>query len=112
MRVDFLKGWVSKELVAKWRVPKWAWWAGAAFIALHIYFFQELLAAELIFGIVFGSFLLLVLAVYLVTEAGDRGLGWMETNGRVAAKMARHQWVRVEAISKKTFRRPHSESAR
>ncbi|MHB8540510.1 MAG: hypothetical protein ACYDCD_06155 [Candidatus Acidiferrales bacterium] len=83
----------------------------AALIALHVYFFQELVAAELIFGIVFGSFLVLLLAIYLVSEVGDRGLGWMEANGRVAAKAARQQWVRVETISKKTFRRPRSESA-
>ena len=98
--------------VPKWRIPKWIWGGVAALIALHIYFFQELVAAELIFAVVFGSFLVLLLAIYLVTEAGDRGLGWMEENSRVAAKMARQQWGRVEAISKKTFHRPHSESAR
>ncbi|HEV2224021.1 MAG TPA: hypothetical protein VGR84_13565 [Candidatus Acidoferrales bacterium] len=94
------------------RVPKWVWWAAAVLIALQMYFFQELVAAYLIFGVLFGSFLILLLGVYLVSEIGDRGLGWMEVNGRVAVKMARQQWVRVEAISKKTFRRPHSESAR
>lgn len=94
------------------RVPRWVWWAAAVLIALQMYFFQELVAAYLIFGVLFGSFLILLLGVYLVSEIGDRGLGWVEANGRVAAKMARQQWVRVEAISKKTFRRPHSESAR
>ncbi|MHB8410531.1 MAG: hypothetical protein ACYDDI_01135 [Candidatus Acidiferrales bacterium] len=107
MRVDYF----SKWQVSKWRVPKWVWAGVAALIALHVYFFQELAAAELIFGIVFGSFLVLLLAIYLVSEVGDRGLGWMEVNGRVAAKMARQQWVRVETISKRTFRRPRSESA-
>lgn len=111
MRVDFLKGWVPKGWVPKWRVPKWAWCAAAGLIALQMYFFQELVAAYLIFGLLFGSFLVLLLAVYLVSEVGDRGLGWVEANGRVAAKMARQQWVRVEAISRKTFRRPRSESA-
>ncbi len=94
------------------RVPKWVWWAAAVLIALQMYFFQELVAAYLIFGVLFGSFLVLLLAVYLVSEIGDRGLGWVEANGRVLVKVARQQWVRVEAISKKTFRRPHSESAR
>src|SRR5579863_10457927 len=103
----FIKAWVPK-----WRVPKWVWWTGAALIALQMYFFQELLAAEMIFAIVFGSFLILLLAIYLVTEAGERGLGGMEANSHVAVIMARRQWVRVEALSKKTFRRPHSESAR
>lgn len=94
------------------RVPKWVWWAAAVLIALPMYFFQELVAAYLIFGVLFGSFLVLLLAVYLVSEIGDRGLGWVEANGRVLVKVARQQWVRVEALSKKTFHRPHSESAR
>ncbi|MGH9864890.1 MAG: hypothetical protein ACRD4H_05680 [Candidatus Acidiferrales bacterium] len=90
------------------RVPKWVWWTAAALIALQMYFFQELIAAYLIFSILFGSFLILLLAVYLVSEVGDRGLGWVEANSRVLMKVARQQWGRVEAISKKTFRHQHS----
>lgn len=94
------------------RVPKWVYWCAVALIALHIYFFRELVAAELLFGVVFGSFLVLLMAVYVVSEAGDRGLGWVGANRRGMAVVARRQWERVEAISKKTFHRQHSESAR
>ena len=94
------------------RIPKWVWWTVAAAIALNIYFFQELVAAELLFGIVFGGFLLVVMAIYVISEAGDRGLGWVEANRKTFAVAARRQWGRVEAVSRKTFRRPHSESAR
>jgi hypothetical protein len=94
------------------RIPKWVYWCAVALIALHIYFFQELIAAELLFGIVFGSFLVLLLAIYVVSEAGDRGLGWVEANRRGMLVMARRQWGRVETISRRTFRRQHSESAR
>ncbi len=89
-------------------VPKWVWWVAVVLIVLQMYFFQELVAAYLIFGLLFGGFLVLLLAVYLVSEVGDRGLGWMETNGRVLVKVARQQWGRIEAISKKTFRHQHS----
>ena len=109
-RLASKKSGVSTRMSIK-RVPKWVWWVAVALIALQMYFFQELVAAYLIFGVLFGSFLILLLAVYLMSEIGDRGLGWMEANGRVAAKMAWQQWVRVEAISKKTFRRLRSESA-
>lgn len=94
------------------RIPKWVWWCAVALVAFQIYFFRELVAAELLFAIVFGGFLLLVLSIYIVSEAGDRGLGWMEANRRGFVAQARRQWTRVEAVSKKTFRRPHSESVR
>jgi hypothetical protein len=94
------------------RIPKWVWWCVAALIALHIYFFRELIAAELLFGMVFGSFLLLLLGIYVASEAGDRGLGWVEANRRGMLGAARRQWGRVEAISRRTFRRQHSASAR
>ena len=94
------------------RIPKWVWWSVAAAIALNIYFFQELVAAELLFGIVFGAFLLIVMTIYVISEAGDRGLGWVEANRKAFGVTARRQWERVEAVSKKTFHRPHSESAR
>jgi hypothetical protein len=94
------------------RIPKWVYWCAAALIALQTYFFRELIAAEMLFGIVFGGFLLLVFSIYVVSEAGDRGLGWMEANGREMLGVARRQWGRVEAVSRRTFRRQHSESAR
>jgi len=53
-----------------------------------------------------------VMIIYVVSEAGDRGLGWVEANRKTFGVAARRQWERVEAVSKKTFRRPHSESAR
>jgi len=106
-RLASKKAGVSIRMSIK-RVPKWVWWAAVALIALQMYFFQELVAAYLIFGILFGSFLVLLLGVYLVSEIGDRGLGWVEANGRVLVRVARQQWVRVEAISKKTFRHQHS----
>lgn len=94
------------------RIPKWVYWCVGALIALQTYFFRELIAAELLFAIVFGGFLLLALGIYIASEAGERGLGWMEANRRDVANVARRQWTRVEAISKRTFRRPHSESVR
>lgn len=93
------------------RIPKWAYWCALALIAVNTYFFQELIAAELLFAIVFGSFLLLLLVIYIVGEAGDRGLGWVEANRQGMMAGARRQWSRVEAVSRKTFHRPHSESA-
>lgn len=90
------------------RVPKWIWWVAAALIALHIYFFQQLIAAELIFALMFGGLLLMLIAIYLLSEAGDRGIEWVEANRHELAQRARQQWGRVGAISKKTFHHQHS----
>lgn len=89
------------------RVPKWVWWSVLAVIALHIYFFQELVAAYLIFGVLFGSLLVLLLVIYLVSEIGDRGLEWVELNSRVAVKLARQQWSRAAALVHQNLRERH-----
>lgn len=95
------------------RVPKWIWWAGATAIALQIYFFQELVAAYLIFSILFGGALVLIFAVYLLSEVGDYGLRWIEADTRSALKRARQQWIHAEAFvhqhahSKKTLTPAH-----
>lgn len=93
------------------RIPKWVWWCGVAFLALQTYFFQELVSAELLFTVIFGGFLLVVLAIYVITEAGDRGLNWVEASGKLLIPKIHQRWARLEAISKKTFHHPHSESA-
>lgn len=93
------------------RIPRWVWWCGVVFIALQTYFFQELISAELLFAVIFCGFLVLALAIYAVTEAGNRGLDWMEAGSKLLAPKIHRQWMRLGAISKKTFRHPHSESA-
>lgn len=80
------------------RVPQWVWWAVAAAIALQIYFFQELVAAYLIFSVLFGGVLVLIFAVYLLSEVGDYGLRWIEADTRAVLKRARQQWIHAEAF--------------
>ena len=80
------------------RVPQWVWWAVAAAIALQIYFFQELVAAYLIFSVLFGGALVLIFAVYLLSEVGDYGLRWIEADTRAVLKRARQQWIHAEAF--------------
>src|SRR5580698_7391048 len=73
---------------------KWLWLGLAVFVALQIYFVQELLAA---------------LMLYLVDRAGQWGLGWAGAHARPAAQMARRGLTAVEDLSKKPFHRPRSE---
>jgi hypothetical protein len=91
-------------------IKKWMWWALIVAVALQIYFVRELLAAELLF--VFG-FLLLFMAVglfYLAGAVGERGLDWAGAHVHFLGSAARWSLGRFEALSKKTFRHPRSES--
>ena len=75
------------------RIPTWAWWGLIAVAALHIYFFQELVAAYLIFAILFGSFLILLFFVYALSEVCDYGLQWLEAGIRVFAGRTYQEWI-------------------
>ena len=87
-------------------------WVGlVAFVALQIYFVQEMLAALLLFTGVFVIFAIIALVLYLVDRAGQWSLGWAGQRARPALQLARRGWAAAEDLSKKPFRRPRSETA-
>jgi hypothetical protein len=86
------------------KARKWLWFALGAFVALQIYFVQELLVAFLLFTGLFIVCAIVALVVYLVDQASRWGLG-------VAGHQAKRALVAAEEISKKQLRRPRSEPA-
>jgi len=94
------------------RVKKWMWGVVVAVIALQVYFVREIVAAELLFAMIFATILLLAFAFYLVKEAGERGIGLAESLVRVASPAFRRGLQYLEAVSRRSFRRTRSESAR
>jgi cytosine/uracil/thiamine/allantoin permease len=86
------------------KARKWMWLGLAAFVALQIYFVQEMLAALFLFTGVFVLFAIVALVLYVIDRAGQRGLGW-------AGHQARRGLTLAEDISKKQIRRPRSETA-
>lgn len=86
------------------KARKWLWIALGAFVALQIYFVQELLAALMLFTGVFVVCALIALALFLVERASRWGLG-------AAGQQAKRAIVVAEEISKKQLRRPRSEPA-
>ena len=84
------------------KTRKWLWVAVVAFVALQIYFVQEMVAALVLFTGVFVLCALVALALYLVDVAGRWGLG-------VAEQQAKRAMVAAEELSKKQLRRPRSE---
>jgi hypothetical protein len=80
-------------------------------VVLQVYFVRELLAAELLFGLLFAALLLLGGICYVVGVIGERGLDWAEAGVRVVAQSARRGYSGLEELSKRSFRHPRSESA-
>src|SRR5467141_86995 len=85
---------VGKMLSEK-KARKWMWAGLAAFVALQIYFVQEMLAA---------------LVIYLVDRAGQWSIGWAGERARPAMQLARRGLTLAEDLSRKQFRRPRSET--
>lgn len=102
----------GRSLMRKATSRKWVLSAVALFFILQLYFVRELLAAELLFGMVFGVVFLIVAAFYIVGTIGERSLGLTEAGVRALAQSARRGYTGIEELSKRPFRRPHSESAR
>ena len=86
------------------KARKWFLIGLAGFVALQVYFVQEMLAALMLFTGAFILIALAALALYLIDRAGQWGLGW-------AGHHARRGLVAAEEISKKQLRRPRSEIA-
>jgi len=80
------------------------------FVVLQIYFVRELLAAELLFGLLFAVVLALGGVFYVVGAIGERGLDWTEAGVRVIAQSARRGYSAFEEFSRKPLN-PGSESA-
>ena len=74
---------VSKVCSEK-KARKWMWLGLAAFVALQIYFVQEMLAALMLFTGLFIVCALIALVLYLVDRASQWGLGWAGTSGHAA----------------------------
>jgi hypothetical protein len=107
----------SESLVAKFRKgfkqSKLRWAAIPALgigLILQVYFFREMVAAELLFGLAFLVMLTLVGIFYLIGAIGERGLDGAEVAVRAIGRSARRGYGALEVLGKKSVR--HPESAR
>lgn len=85
--------------------------AVVVFVVLQVYFVRELIAAELLFGLIFAILFVLGVLFYIIGAIGERGLDWAEAGIRIFADATRRGYAVVEDLSRKPIRRPHSESA-
>jgi hypothetical protein len=94
-------------------------WTLAVIIILQAYFVRELIAAELLFGMLFGAIFLFVAICYTLGSAWEYGVVWGEVGVRAIANTARRGYSTLEyvssgvmeSISKRQGRHQHSGSA-
>lgn len=103
---------ISGDLIRKAKVRKGLVALVAAFFILQLYFVRELIAAELIFVLLFLAILTVIGVSYVLGTLGERGLEWAEVGVRAVAVSAKRGYVAIEELSKRPFRHPRSESAR
>ena len=83
----------------------------AVVIALQVYYVQEMIAAFVIFCILFAMATGAALLVFVVDRASKRAFAWAEfRNPRVVAYL-RRGWNALEELSKRPLHRPRSETA-
>jgi hypothetical protein len=102
----------AKDLIRKAKLRKGLVSIAAAFFILQLYFVRALIAAELIFAMLFLVILAVVAVSYVLGTIGERGLEWTEVGVRAVAGSAKRGYVALEEVSKRPFRHPRSESAR
>lgn len=91
---------------------RWMWIGLLAFVALQVYFVQEMLVALMLFTGLFAILATMALALYLIDRAGQWIWEWAGQHSRPTIQLARRGWALVEDLSKKPFRRPRSEPVR
>ena len=97
--------------VTEKKARKWMWIGLAALVAIQLYYVQEMLAALLLFSILFALGAGVAVVLFLLDRASQRTLAWAEPQTKQAVELARRAWVSAE-LSKKLLHRPHSQTAR
>ena len=107
---------------------KWIWYGFAALAALQLYYVREMVAALLIFSVLFFMVSVLALVVYLLdwasesaidwaqphaTKVTGKALDWAEPHAAKAARtVAGHSGRFLDEARKKLLRHLRSETAR
>ena len=103
---------VREALAKNKKVRNWVVGGVVVFAVFQLYFVRELIAAELLFLMLFAVVFTLAATFYLLGSIGERGLDWGETGVRVIAHSARKGYVFAEEASRKALRNRFSVSTR
>ena len=103
---------ISFRSVGGKRIQKWVWIGLAALAAIQLYYVREILAALLLFSVLFIFVSGVVLVLFLLDRGIYRTLVWAESGAARVAQLARHVWALAEEPSRKLLHLLRSETAR
>jgi len=80
---------------------KWTVQTSAALIAIRQFYVQQLIAALLIFSILFASLAVVVFLIFLLDYAWQAALDQIEIHAKAIGRTARRSWERTEGVAMK-----------
>jgi hypothetical protein len=94
-------------LLSPWSVPehkvrKWMWIGLAVIAALQLYFVQEMIAAFVVFGVLFAVAAAVGLLVLVIDRASERTLAWAEVRTPAVVRTARRGLSFLEIFAGKS----------
>jgi hypothetical protein len=92
------------------KARKWLWFSLAALAALQVYYVREMLAALLLFTLIFSVALLVAIVFFLLDRGSQRAMDWVEPHALRAAQAARRLSQLLD-FGRKPLQRPPSEAA-
>lgn len=90
---------------------KWLWIALAAVVAFRTYYVKEMLAAFILFAVLFAITTVVVGVLYALDLAGQRAAEWAEPQAVKTAHVMARTWTQVDDVRKKLLHHQHSEIA-
>lgn len=102
---------ISLKSVRELKNKKWLWFGLAALAAMQLYYVREMVAALLLFSILFVVAAIVALVVLTLDWASQNAVAWAEPRVIQVSKSARW-WPRFETASRRLLHRLRSETAR
>jgi uncharacterized membrane protein YraQ (UPF0718 family) len=102
---------ITVNSISNRKVGTWILVGLAALAAIRLYYVREMIAALVIFSVLFALAAGAVLTLFLLDLAGQRTLAWAAPHTTHVAQTAHRGWALAAKLSKRPLRRPHSQTA-
>jgi hypothetical protein len=91
------------------KAARWTCFGLAALAVIRLYYVQEMIAALIIFSVLFALVAAVVLFLFFLDRVSQRTVAWAETRTTRVGPAAHRAWAFVVELSKKPLHRPRSQ---